>query len=62
LATWAWETNVRLFQRFLPEESAATAIEYAMIAALVSVMIVVVTAIGTALSAKFYGPLASNLL
>jgi pilus assembly protein Flp/PilA len=41
-------------RRFLSDESAATAIEYAIIGALISIMIVVgARSIGTSLSAKF---------
>ena len=51
-----------LFQQFLSDERAATAIEYAFIAGLISIAIVAgARAIGTALQNKFYGPLASNL-
>jgi pilus assembly protein Flp/PilA len=51
-----------LIKQFLCDEHAATAIEYAFIAALVSVAIVGgVRAIGMAIQAKFYGPLVSNL-
>ena len=41
-------------QRFLQDESGATAIEYGLIAALIAVVIVTaVTTIGTKLNAKF---------
>ena len=44
----------RLFSGFLADESGATAIEYAMIAAGISIVIVAsVNSIGTALSTKF---------
>jgi pilus assembly protein Flp/PilA len=53
---------MRTIQRFLSDERAATAIEYAIIGALVSIAIVAgARAIGTAISSKFYGPIASNL-
>jgi pilus assembly protein Flp/PilA len=43
-----------LFSRFVKDESGATAIEYGLIAALVSVVIIVaLTALGTNLSATF---------
>lgn len=52
----------RNFKQFLCDEAAATAIEYALIAALISVTIVAgARAIGIAIQNKFYGPLASNL-
>jgi pilus assembly protein Flp/PilA len=44
----------RLVLKFLKEESGATAIEYGLIAALISVVIIgVLATIGTNLSAKF---------
>lgn len=53
---------MRLIQEFLSDRRAATAIEYAFIAGLISIAIVAgARAIGTALQAKFYGPLASGL-
>ena len=46
------------FIRFACDESGVTAIEYALIAGLVAIGIVVsVGAIGTTISTKFYGPL-----
>ena len=43
-----------LFTRFAKDESGATAIEYGLIAALISVVIIgVLSTIGTNLSAKF---------
>ena len=49
-----WEFDMKLVQRFLKDESGATAIEYGLIAAGISVVIItVVTNIGTALTAKF---------
>ena len=43
-----------LFKRFMADESAATAIEYGLIAALISVVIITgVTAVGTNLSTTF---------
>lgn len=51
-----------LIQRFIRDNRAATAIEYAMIAGLVSVAIVAgARAIGLSLQTKFYGPLTSGL-
>ena len=47
--------------RFLKDESGATAIEYGLIAALISVVIIgALTALGTNLSAKF-NTVATNL-
>lgn len=52
---------MRTIRRFLSNERAATAIEYAFIAGLISVAIVLgATAIGTTLSSKF-NAVASNL-
>jgi pilus assembly protein Flp/PilA len=49
-----WEFDMKLVQRFLKDESGATAIEYGLIAAGISVVILtVVTQIGTRLTAKF---------
>ena len=43
-----------LFSRFANDESGATAIEYGLIAALISVVIITaVTAVGTSLQTKF---------
>ena len=43
-----------LFQRFAKDESGATAIEYGLIAGLISVIIIsVLTSIGTRLNTKF---------
>ena len=51
-----------LFRRFLMDECAATSIEYALIGGLISIAIVAgARAVGTALQAKFFGPIASNL-
>ncbi|MGH6831087.1 MAG: Flp family type IVb pilin [Methylocella sp.] len=51
-----------LFIRFAGDESGVTAIEYGLIAALVSLGIISsVTAIGTTISANFFGPIASAL-
>jgi pilus assembly protein Flp/PilA len=53
---------MKLIKRFLCDESGATAIEYAMIGALISIAIVSgVRAVGLALQTKFYGPIANNL-
>lgn len=52
----------RSLKDFLADTSAATSIEYALIAALISVVILAgATAIGTKLSNNFYGPVAGNL-
>jgi pilus assembly protein Flp/PilA len=49
-------------KQFLCDERGATAIEYAMIGALISIAIVAgARAIGVAISNKFYGPLSSGL-
>jgi pilus assembly protein Flp/PilA len=50
-----WEVGMRyLVKSFLIEESGATAIEYGLIAALISVVIIgVLATIGTNLTAKF---------
>ncbi len=51
-----------LIHRFIAHEGGATAIEYAMIASLVSVIIVgAATTIGTNMSTVYYGKLAANL-
>ena len=45
---------LKKFSQFLNDESGATAIEYGLIASLISVVIIVaVTAVGTGLSATF---------
>jgi pilus assembly protein Flp/PilA len=50
-----------LFNRFIQDESGATAIEYGLIAALIAVAIIsALTAIGTNLDAKF-NAVATNL-
>ena len=52
----------RAVRDFFGDERGATAIEYAMIAGLVSIVIVgAVSAIGTRLSSKFLGPVAGGL-
>lgn len=44
----------KLFSRYVKDESGATAIEYGLIAALISVVLIaVLTAVGTQLNAKF---------
>jgi pilus assembly protein Flp/PilA len=51
-----------LLNRFAGEESGVTGIEYGLIAALVVIGIIsAVTTIGTTISAKFFGPIASTL-
>ncbi len=43
-----------LFQRFVRDESGATAIEYGLIAALIAVVIIaILTSVGTQLNARF---------
>jgi pilus assembly protein Flp/PilA len=51
-----------MFRKFLADEGGATAIEYSMIAACISIAIVAgARAIGVNLSASMFGPVASNL-
>ncbi len=51
-----------LIRRFVADERAATSIEYALIGSLISIAIIAgVRTVGTALQAKFFGPIASNL-
>jgi pilus assembly protein Flp/PilA len=46
--------SIMVFQKFLRDESGATAIEYGLIAALIAVVIITaVTAVGTQLSSTF---------
>ncbi len=48
--------------RFLSERKGSAALEYALIASLVSIAIILgAAAIGTKLSASFYGPVAGAL-
>lgn len=48
------QTDINLLRRFQTDESGATAIEYALIATLIGVVIIVaVTAVGTKLSTSF---------
>lgn len=50
-----------LFHRFIAEKGGATAIEYAVIASLVSIIIVgATTAIGTKMSTLYFGELGSK--
>ena len=57
-----WEIPMDAVKQFLCDERAATAIEYAMIGALISIAIVGgARAIGVAIQNKFYGPIATNL-
>lgn len=50
-----------LFHRFIADKGGATAIEYAVIASLVSILIVgAATAIGTQMSTLYYGKLATG--
>ncbi|KAF2992473.1 hypothetical protein MJC1_00049 [Methylocystis sp. MJC1] len=50
-----------LFHRFIANEGGATAIEYAVIASLVSIIIVgATTAIGTQMSTLYFGKLGSK--
>jgi pilus assembly protein Flp/PilA len=51
-----------LFIRFAGGESGVTAIEYGLIAALISIGIIsAMTVIGTTLRDNFYGPISSGL-
>ena len=55
------ENMTKLFTRYAKDESGATAIEYGLIAALISVVIIgVLSTIGTKLTAKF-NDIATNL-
>ena len=55
-------TVSRQFARFCADESGATAIEYAMIAGLVSIGIVAaVSSIGTKIQGTYLGPIAGAL-
>jgi pilus assembly protein Flp/PilA len=50
-----------LFIRFAGDESGVTAIEYGLIAGLISIGIIVsVTSIGTTISATFFGAVAAG--
>jgi pilus assembly protein Flp/PilA len=51
-----------LFIKFLLDTKAATAIEYALIGALIAVVVVAaVRTVGVNLQAKFFGPISNNL-
>ncbi len=53
---------LRYFHRLLADGKGATAIEYAMIAGLISIVIVVsVISIGTTISGQFFGPISNAL-
>jgi pilus assembly protein Flp/PilA len=55
-------TGDAMFWKFLADQRGATAIEYCLIAAFLSVAIVVgVRAIGTNINSSMYGPIAGNL-
>ena len=50
------------FIRFAGDESGVTAMEYGLIAGLISIGIVTaVTTIGTTIAANFFGPIAAHL-
>lgn len=52
----------RLIKQFLCDRRAVTAIEYAVIAALLGIVIVAgARGVGLAIQGRFYGPLATNL-
>ena len=54
--------STALISRFAGDRSGATAIEYGMIAALISIAIVIgARAIGVNIGAAFYGPIANAL-
>lgn len=47
-----------MFRRFLADRGGATSIDYALVAGMVSIVIVVaVRSVGTSINAKFFGPL-----
>lgn len=51
-----------LFRKFLGDGRGSVAVEYAMIAFLVSILIVAaLAATGSKLSTNYYGPIATNL-
>jgi pilus assembly protein Flp/PilA len=51
-----------LIRQFMADDSAATAIEYALIATLISIVIFAgAQAVGVKLQTKFYGPISANL-
>jgi pilus assembly protein Flp/PilA len=51
-----------LISRFLHDTKAATSMEYALVGALIAVVIIgAVTKVGSNLQAKFFGPIAGNL-
>ena len=53
---------MRIVRAFLKADSGATSIEYALIAGVISIVIVAgATTIGTRLNAKFLGPVAGGL-
>lgn len=53
---------LQVMRKCLVNVDGATAIEYAMIAGLISIAIVIgVRAIGTTISAQFFGPVSSAL-
>jgi pilus assembly protein Flp/PilA len=53
---------MRFIKQFLTDTRATTAIEYALIGALISVVIIgSVSAVGSAIQAKFYGPISNAL-
>ena len=50
----------RLFHRFIDDQSGVTAIEYSLIAGLISIVIITsVGIIGTTISNLFFGPIAA---
>lgn len=51
-----------LLRRYCSDEKGTTAIEYALIGTLISIIIVTsVTLVGTRISGKFLGPIAGSL-
>ena len=53
---------LKVMRKYLVNVDGATAIEYAMIAGFISILIVLgVTAIGTTISAQFFGPVTGAL-
>lgn len=56
------EVDMEHIKQFLCDERAVTAIEYALIGALISIAIIGgARAVGVAIQNKFYGPIATNL-
>jgi len=53
---------LQLATRLLADDDGTTAIEYALIASLISIIIIgAISSIGTTMSASFFGPIAGAL-